>query len=183
MQGTTDYGLPAPCVPQVQFRVDIDNQVLCKKTLGSKDLEAFRNAVKQDFYFQARCSTPSWGSISVSVLRPPASELWYQPAMQQQQWEQQPMSQPQCDHSSCTGYTTCSPPACVTLPACRSLCRCIMMTYLCGGSSARWRRCSRRAHSSSSSSHTSTSTSRKQVGFLTPADNQCFISLTQTQAE
>lgn len=37
---------------KIKFRVDIDNKVLCKKKLYQKDLAAFRDAVKRDYYFQ-----------------------------------------------------------------------------------------------------------------------------------
>lgn len=43
---TTPYAL--------KFRTDVDNTVLCEKKLGSADLKKFREAVKQDYYFQVR---------------------------------------------------------------------------------------------------------------------------------
>ena len=36
----------------ISFRVDRDNESLCKKTLNSKDLKKFRKAVKDDYCFQ-----------------------------------------------------------------------------------------------------------------------------------
>ena len=36
----------------VSFRVDRDNESLCKKELNAKDLKKFRKAVKDDYYFQ-----------------------------------------------------------------------------------------------------------------------------------
>lgn len=38
----------------IDFRKDIDNHVLCSKSLNGKDLEKFRQAVRQDYYFQVR---------------------------------------------------------------------------------------------------------------------------------
>jgi hypothetical protein len=38
---------------QIKFRVDVDNAELCKKKLNSKELQQFRDAVKNDYYFQA----------------------------------------------------------------------------------------------------------------------------------
>lgn len=44
----------------LKFRQDVENQVLCSKTLNNKDLKAFRDAVKQDYYFQVpyQCNVP-----------------------------------------------------------------------------------------------------------------------------
>lgn len=39
---------------RVKFRTDVENEVLCPKALGIKDLQKFRDAVKQDYYFQVR---------------------------------------------------------------------------------------------------------------------------------
>ena len=37
----------------IKFLKDIENQVLCKKTLKAEDLKKFVNAIKVDYYFQA----------------------------------------------------------------------------------------------------------------------------------
>lgn len=37
---------------KIDFRKDVGFQTLCKKTLNKKDLQLFRDAVKQDYYFQ-----------------------------------------------------------------------------------------------------------------------------------
>jgi hypothetical protein len=48
----------------ISFRVDRDNESLCKKTLNSKDLKKFRKAVKDDYYFQMYYDDlPIWGFI------------------------------------------------------------------------------------------------------------------------
>mmetsp|Transcript_12122 Transcript_12122/g.21462 ORF Transcript_12122/g.21462 Transcript_12122/m.21462 type:complete len:587 (-) Transcript_12122:544-2304(-) len=48
----------------IKYQVNVDNQVLCKKSLSMEDLEAFRNAVRQDFYFQMYYDDlPVWGFI------------------------------------------------------------------------------------------------------------------------
>lgn len=39
---------------ELKFRQDVENKVLCKKNLDAKELKAFRDAVKQDYYFQVR---------------------------------------------------------------------------------------------------------------------------------
>lgn len=39
---------------KIQFRTNVENQVLCTKSLKEEDLKRFRQAVKQDYYFQAR---------------------------------------------------------------------------------------------------------------------------------
>lgn len=44
---TTDYKL--------KFRTDVDNAVLCEKTLTQDELEKFRSSVKNDYYFQVGC--------------------------------------------------------------------------------------------------------------------------------
>ena len=36
----------------IMFRVDKENEVLCSRELGEKDLTKFRKAVKKDYYFQ-----------------------------------------------------------------------------------------------------------------------------------
>jgi hypothetical protein len=38
---------------QIKFRVDVDDAELCKKKLNSKELQQLRDAVKNDYYFQA----------------------------------------------------------------------------------------------------------------------------------
>ncbi|GIL57276.1 hypothetical protein Vafri_12531 [Volvox africanus] len=49
---------------KLQFRVDLENAVLCKRSLKEDDLKKFRNAVKQDFYFQMFYDDlPVWGFI------------------------------------------------------------------------------------------------------------------------
>jgi hypothetical protein len=47
---TTPYSL--------KFRTDVDQTVLCEKKLTSDELKKFREAVKQDFYFQVREGDP-----------------------------------------------------------------------------------------------------------------------------
>jgi len=48
----------------MKFREDRDNQVLCKKKLSQKDVQAFRDAVKGDYYFQMYLDDlPVWGFI------------------------------------------------------------------------------------------------------------------------
>lgn len=44
---------------ELKFRVDVENVELCKKKLSAKDIEKFRTAVKNDYYFQVRRTTPS----------------------------------------------------------------------------------------------------------------------------
>ena len=53
---------------RLAFRTDVDNQVLCQKTLNDKDLQKFREAVKQDYYFQVSWCSLS-GSVCCSLLR------------------------------------------------------------------------------------------------------------------
>ena len=43
---TTDYHL--------KFRSDVENAVLCERTLSANELQQFRDAVKTDYYFQVR---------------------------------------------------------------------------------------------------------------------------------
>ena len=50
---TTPYSL--------KFRSDVENTVLCEKKLDSADLKKFREAVKQDYYFQVRGLRDSCG--------------------------------------------------------------------------------------------------------------------------
>jgi hypothetical protein len=79
---------------KIQYRKDVENAVLCKKSLTGEDLKKFRDAVKQDYYFQARqpmesrlrqlaqhvmsctpkCShiVSAWGFLGTDVLRRPA---------------------------------------------------------------------------------------------------------------
>jgi hypothetical protein len=53
---TTPYELP--------FRTDKEHETLCRKTLSAKDLQAFRTAVRDDFYFQMYYDDlPIWGFI------------------------------------------------------------------------------------------------------------------------
>lgn len=48
----------------LSFRVDYDNEPLCMKELKAKDLEKFRKAVKEDYYFQMYYDDlPIWGFI------------------------------------------------------------------------------------------------------------------------
>ncbi len=35
----------------IRYRDDKENEVLCSKALGQKDLEVFRDAVQKDYYF------------------------------------------------------------------------------------------------------------------------------------
>lgn len=37
---------------KIMFRKDVETEVLCTKTLNKADLHLFREAVKQDYYFQ-----------------------------------------------------------------------------------------------------------------------------------
>lgn len=48
----------------IQFKLDRENEVLCSRELGIKDLAKFRKAVKKDYYFQV-----FWGQFSNSVRR------------------------------------------------------------------------------------------------------------------
>jgi len=49
---------------KIDFRKDVANHVLCKKTLNNKDLQLFRDAVKQDYYFQMYYDDlPVWGFL------------------------------------------------------------------------------------------------------------------------
>ncbi|GFR44323.1 hypothetical protein Agub_g5536 [Astrephomene gubernaculifera] len=49
---------------KLQFRVDVENAVLCNKSLSGEDLKKFRDAVKQDYYFQMYFDElPVWGFI------------------------------------------------------------------------------------------------------------------------
>jgi hypothetical protein len=53
---TTPYELP--------FRADKEHETLCRKTLGAKELQAFRTAVRDDYYFQMYYDDlPIWGFI------------------------------------------------------------------------------------------------------------------------
>ena len=64
----------------VPFRVDKDNESLCRKTLGAKDLKKFRKAVKDDYYFQMYYDDlPIWGFIGKieKILKPGAPEMRY----------------------------------------------------------------------------------------------------------
>lgn len=36
----------------IQFKLDRENEVLCSRELGIKDLAKFRKAVKKDYYYQ-----------------------------------------------------------------------------------------------------------------------------------
>ena len=42
----------------IKFRVDKENDLLCSIELNQKDLQKFRTAVKNDYYFQARSLAP-----------------------------------------------------------------------------------------------------------------------------
>ncbi|KAJ7542477.1 hypothetical protein O6H91_10G108300 [Diphasiastrum complanatum] len=49
---------------ELNFREDKDTESLCKKTLTKKDLQTFRDAVKNDYYFQMYYDDlPIWGFI------------------------------------------------------------------------------------------------------------------------
>lgn len=49
---------------KIKFNTDVENEVLCSKTLNDKDLKKFRLAVKQDYYFQMFYDDlPVWGFI------------------------------------------------------------------------------------------------------------------------
>ena len=64
----------------VPFRVDRDNESLCHRTLGAKDLKRFRKAVKDDYYFQMYYDDlPIWGFIGKieKILKPGAPEMRY----------------------------------------------------------------------------------------------------------
>lgn len=52
----------------MKFREDRDNQVLCKKGLSREDVRAFRDAVKWDYYFQARVRWPLPPALSISCI-------------------------------------------------------------------------------------------------------------------
>merc|ERR1719424_877794 len=62
----------------VPFRVDKENEVLCRKTLSSKELKKFRKAVEEDYYFQMYYDDlPIWGFIGKieKILKPGAPEM------------------------------------------------------------------------------------------------------------
>mmetsp|Transcript_34148 Transcript_34148/g.61574 ORF Transcript_34148/g.61574 Transcript_34148/m.61574 type:complete len:611 (-) Transcript_34148:17-1849(-) len=49
---------------KLDFRRDVDHEVLCSKKLKDKDLNTFRNAVENDYYFQMFYNDlPVWGFI------------------------------------------------------------------------------------------------------------------------
>ena len=48
----------------IKFRVDKENDVLCSIELNQKDLQKFRTAVKNDYYFQAR----PWEGLRARLL-------------------------------------------------------------------------------------------------------------------
>jgi hypothetical protein len=57
---------------QIKFRADVDNAELCKKKLNSKELQQFRDAVKNDYYFQAShgaCSAKGGSMEAVAAFR------------------------------------------------------------------------------------------------------------------
>jgi hypothetical protein len=57
----------------VPFRVDRDDESLCHRTLGAKDLKRFRKSVKDDYYFQMYYDDlPIWGFIGKieKILKP-----------------------------------------------------------------------------------------------------------------
>lgn len=39
---------------EIKFKTDVENQVLCTKALGPRDLAKLRTALTQDYYFQVR---------------------------------------------------------------------------------------------------------------------------------
>ena len=41
---------------KLKFRTDVDNEVLCSKTLSTEELKKFGNAVNMDYYFQVRAT-------------------------------------------------------------------------------------------------------------------------------
>ncbi|CAI5950181.1 unnamed protein product [Closterium sp. NIES-65] len=57
-----DHMVQAPY--DLKFRVDHERTTLCKRTLGVKDVQKFRNAVLNDYYFQMYLDEiPIWGFI------------------------------------------------------------------------------------------------------------------------
>lgn len=64
---------------KLKFRADVDNAVLCKKTLTAKDLAKFRDAVKQDYYMQLFFDDlPIWGFIGKNErFRKPEKQFVY----------------------------------------------------------------------------------------------------------
>lgn len=59
---------------RIHFRRDVEQQVLCSKKLAPEEVEAFRDAVKQDYYFQMFFDDlPVWGFVGkVEHRGPPA---------------------------------------------------------------------------------------------------------------
>ncbi|KAF5841834.1 putative transporter [Dunaliella salina] len=62
----------------MKFREDRDNQLLCKKHLSREDVQAFRDAVKGDYYFQMYLDDlPVWGFIGKVEKRESSKEERY----------------------------------------------------------------------------------------------------------
>ena len=63
----------------VLFRVDRDDESLCHRTLGAKDLKRFRKSVKDDYYFQMYYDDlPIWGFIGkIEKILKPGEFLFY----------------------------------------------------------------------------------------------------------
>ena len=63
----------------VPFRVDRDDESLCHRTLGAKDLKRFRKSVKDDYYFQMYYDDlPIWGFIGkIEKILKPGKFLFY----------------------------------------------------------------------------------------------------------
>jgi hypothetical protein len=170
---TTDYKL--------KFRNDVDNAVLCEKTLNGDELQKFRSAVLNDYYFQVRgamIARLGWPPPPVArrragarrlaarrrcVVRRGAPRLAVAPGAGQgdtsssssSSWRGGSSSkqQPAEERGGRSPRRAAAPLAC----------RCFTTTCPCGGSSARWRTSGGRARSpsrSSTCSPTSTSTWR-----------------------
>jgi hypothetical protein len=60
---------------KLKFKVDVENEVLCAKQLGAKELKVLRKAVAKDYYFQAR-HNPSSCCRSCCLLCALAQLLW-----------------------------------------------------------------------------------------------------------
>lgn len=58
----------------IKFREDVENQVLCSKTLDAKDLQKFRQAVAQDYYFQVQGMVPLQSSEWQLVIHGPTAQ-------------------------------------------------------------------------------------------------------------
>jgi hypothetical protein len=65
----------------IRFQEDIENRILCKRELNEKDLDRFRRAIQNDYYFQVRLQAvcdacmQSWQGSPCGILELPLSRL------------------------------------------------------------------------------------------------------------